>query len=98
MTGGRNIAFAALLGASALVVDALTRRTAIVATHVSEVLHCVGDNVLALLRQPMGKLAIGRSEDFIKLALPKFVNFPPISRPRRPLTRMDAGLWFKSGM
>ena len=31
-------------------------------------------------------------------AQPKFVNFRPLSRPRRPLTRMDAGFHFKSEM
>ena len=31
-------------------------------------------------------------------AYPKFVNFRPLSRPRRPLTRMDAGFDSKSEM
>jgi hypothetical protein len=37
-------------------------------------------------------------EDRQALAQPKFVNFQPISRPRRPLTRMDAGGRFKNDL
>ena len=34
----------------------------------------------------------------LTLAYPKFVSFRPISRPRRPLTRMDAGFRAESEM